>query len=110
SGHSGKRNLRKTKAKPLVRKEEKRTIFQNLTSERSSKIVLPLFWLRLFREVGEPIVSIKQIISQIVECRTVKLIRSRARNDGNLPSGCTAKFGRIRRSLYAEFLQGIHRN
>ncbi len=60
--------------------------------------------------VREPVVGIQYAVSKIFEQRAVKAVRSRARHNGNLPSGSASELGSKGRRLDSKFLHGIHRH
>src|SRR5713226_4303379 len=109
-GNIGQCGLRQTQSKPLIREKEEGTILQNWTAERSSEIILTLFWLRLAREIGKPVVGIQHVVTEIIEERAVKLIRARAGNDRNLSTWRATELRSVGRSLNAKLLEGVHGN
>src|SRR5262249_15218269 len=111
-GHGGLHRLRQSQAKSLIREKEEGPVFDDRAAECAAKIVLslPRFGKsRLHRSV-EPIVGIQNVVAQIIEDRSVELVRARASNDRDLSTRLTAKFRRIGGGLNTEFLKSIHGN
>src|ERR1700687_4521259 len=93
-----KQCLWQAKPKTFVGKEEERPVVQKRSANCSPEIILPFLSFGERRAIDvtvEPIAGVKDIISEIVECRTVKLIRTGTRYNRDLPSRCTPKFWRV---------------
>ena len=107
--------MRQPQAEPLIGEEKESPVFPNRPADSSSEVVL------LLRSFGkgsrienidtiEPIVGVQNGISKIIKKRTMELVRPGPCNDGNLTArGETGVWGSCR-SLYPEFLQGVHRD
>ena len=61
-------------------------------------------------EVREPVVGVQHVVPEIIEQRAMKVIRSGARHDRDLPAGGASELGSKRRGLNAKLLHGIHRH
>src|SRR5260370_16669432 len=57
-----------------------------------------------------PSVGVEKVVTQVVEGAAVKLVRTRARNERELPARSAAVFRGISRALDAKFLQRVHRD
>lgn len=58
-----------SEAQTFIRKEEERPVLQDRPAKVASKIILPFSWLRLAGVVGEPIIGIESIVSQVITKR-----------------------------------------
>ena len=77
-GNEGWKRLRQPESQPLVGKEEERPVLHNRATQSATKVVLALLGFRqrrIVRVTVEPIVRVKNIVSQVVKGSAVKLIR-----------------------------------
>src|SRR5882762_2014191 len=109
--------LRLQKPEPLIRKEEKRLVLSGInarypdrTAQGSSKIILTEGGFSCSKEIIEPVVRVKSVVSQILEGCTMPLICTRASHERELPAGRAPVFSRIGRGLNPELLESIYRN
>src|SRR5580692_1324000 len=105
--------LGKPEPKTLVGKEKERSVPKDRTAKRTAEIILPLFSLAQRRVIDvpiEPVIGIESVISKVVECCAMELIRARARNDRDLSARCPSKLWRIGGSLDPKLMQGVYRN
>src|SRR5205807_2528766 len=79
-------------------------------AERSAKIILSQSAFRLSQLIVKPVVGVEEVVAQIIEKRSVKLVRAGARKKRELPPRRAPVFGGICGALHSKFLERIHRN
>src|SRR5205807_5863785 len=103
--------LRKAKSKSLIGKEKESRTLEKWPTEGSAKIILPFFSLRQGRAVCiavEPVVSVENVIPDIVESTPMHLICAGSGDDRNLRSWGASKFRSICRCLDPKLLHSIN--
>ncbi len=94
----------------MVGEEKECLILEYGAADYTTKIILLILRLWQMIVVREPVVGVQHAISEVLEQRAMKTIRSGARHDGNLPSGRASEFRGKRRGLDAKLLRRIHRH
>ncbi len=90
---------------PFVVAEEKRLVLLDRPSRGSTKLV-PL--KRRSGTLVEEIRRIQRVVAQILERRSMPLIRSRSRHNHDLAARPFAEFGSVRVPLHVEFAHCVH--
>lgn|SRR6266536_4974071 len=102
------RSRRLAQPKPFEREEKERPVPYNRPTDNTTKIILPFLCSCQAAAVGEPVVCVQDIVPQVVEQRTVKIICARAGEELYLPAGRPAELWRKTGSLNLEFLQSVN--
>src|SRR5438128_1486011 len=79
-------------------------------AEGAAEIVLSKRWFWYILIIVEPIIAVEHVIPQVVIGGAMELIGARLSLEGKLAARAAPIFGRIGRTLYAKFLQIIHRD
>ena len=100
----------RNQAQSFIRYEEKCLVLNNGCPQRSARPILPEFTPPVPATIGEPIICLEPLVSEIVVQRAVKIIAAAAACHTDLGARRTSKFRRERRGLNPHFLHGIERD
>jgi hypothetical protein len=94
----------------FVRAEEERPIFDDRPAEHAAELMVSELGLLHVRRVGEPVVRVERVMTEILERGAAELVRARTAPDRDLRARRTAELGGIRGRLDAHVLQRIDGN
>src|SRR5260370_3664267 len=103
--HEGCGRMMQVLPEPFVVAEEKRLVLLDRPSRGSTKLV-PL--KRRSGTLVEEIRRIQRVVAQILERRSMPLIRSRSRHNHDLAARPFAEFPSVRVALHVEFAHCVH--